>query len=510
MSVLERLEDAVAGDPRLARIPDPAVVVIFGATGDLTRRKLVPALYSLATQQLLPPELCVVGVSRRDLSHDEFRAAMREAVKTHGHSDIDEALWEGFARRLSYVPGGFDDAEAYDRLRAHLETLDAERGARGNRLFYLSAAPEFFGPIARGIAGAGLNPREQTDSYVRLVIEKPFGVDLASARQLNDELEPLFPEESVYRIDHYLGKEAVQNLFVLRFANTIFEPLWNRQYVDHVQITVAENIGVGTRGGYYDTSGATRDILQNHALQVLSLVAMEPPSAFDADRIRDEKVKVLRAIPAIDAASPLHAVRARYTAGWHEGRQVAGYLDEQSVPPESITETYSALKVEVDNARWAGVPFFLRTGKRLPQRVTELTIQFSNVPHMPLPDGVRSTAEANRLIVRIQPDEGASLRFVSKVPGPRLDVRPVGMDFAYGNTFLRESPSAYERLLLDCLLGDPTLFARWDEVERAWEIVDPLLQEWSKGGTLAEYEAGTWGPPEAGALIGPEREWKPG
>jgi glucose-6-phosphate 1-dehydrogenase len=343
-----------------------------------------------------------------------------------------------------------------------------------------------------------------------LVIEKPFGVDLASARELNAQLEPLFPEDTVYRIDHYLGKEAVQNLFVLRFANAIFEPLWNRHYVDHVQLTVAESIGVGTRGGYYDTTGATRDILQNHGLQVLSLVAMEPPSSFDATSIRDEKVKVLRAIPPVDGSDLREAVRARYGPGWSGAERVVGYLQEADVPADSITETYAALRLEVDNARWSGVPFFLRTGKRLPQRVTELTVQFSGVPHMPFPDRVRSAAEGNSLVLRIQPDEGASLRFLSKVPGPRLDVRPVGMDFAYGNTFLRESPSAYERLLLDCLLGDTTLFARWDEVERAWEIVDPLLREWSSGGPLAEYEAGAWGPGEADTLLGQGRKWRPG
>ncbi len=505
-------EPGLEQDVRLVRTPSPAAIVIFGATGDLTQRKLVPALYGLATQQLLAPETAIVGVARSDLPDDEFRERMRTAVETHGRMPLDDDIWDGFARRLSYVQAPFDQPDGYARLRTHLEALDTELGTRGNRLFYLATAPEFFPVIAENLGGAGLaDEPDDGDRFARLVVEKPFGMDLASARELNARLNTVFRERQVYRIDHYLGKETVQNLLVLRFGNAIFEPIWNRRYIDQVQITVAEDLGVGSRGGYYDRSGALRDIVQNHMMQVLSIVAMEPPARFESREVRDEKVKVLRAIPAFDAESARRdAVRAQYGAGWIAGEQVPGYREEQGVDPGSTTETYVAVRLEVDNWRWAGTPFYLRTGKRLPRRATEVAIHFKPAPHLPFASTQVETLEPNLLLLRIQPDEGASLRFLAKVPGPQIDLRVVSMDFAYGSAFLRSSPEAYERLLLDALLGDSTLFTRWDEVERAWEILDPVIEHWrTTAADLHEYPAGTWGPPAADHLLERDgHEWR--
>jgi glucose-6-phosphate 1-dehydrogenase len=505
-------EALVEQDVRLARTPSPAAIVIFGATGDLTRRKLVPALYSLATQQLLAPETAVVGAARSDLSDDEFRERMRAAVESHGRVPLDEDVWDGFARRLSYVSVPFDQEDGYARLRSHLDGLDTELGTRGNRLFYLATAPEFFPVIAEQLGGAGLAEEpDHGERFARLVVEKPFGMDLASARELNARLNGVFRERQVYRIDHYLGKETVQNLLVLRFGNAIFEPVWNRRYIDHVQITVAEDLGVGTRGGYYDQSGALRDIVQNHMMQVLSIVAMEAPARFESREVRDEKVKVLRAVPPFHPETAHRdAVRGQYTDGWIAGERVPGYREEQGVDPSSITETFVALRLEVDNWRWAGTPFYLRTGKRLPRRATEVAIQFKPAPHLPFASTAVETLDPNLLLLRIQPEEGASLRFLAKVPGPQIDLRVVSMDFAYGSAFLRSSPEAYERLLLDALLGDSTLFTRWDEVERAWEIFDPLIQLWeSDPSDSHDYPAGTWGPEEAEMLMERDgREWR--
>jgi glucose-6-phosphate 1-dehydrogenase len=505
-------EPALEQDVRLVRTPSPAAIVIFGATGDLTRRKLVPALYSLATQQLLAPETAIVGVSRSGLSDDDFRARMRTAVETHGRVPLDEDIWDGFARRLSYVAAPFDQPDGYDRLREHLDALDAELGTRGNRLFYLATAPEFFPVIAERLGGAGLaDEPDDGERFARLVVEKPFGMDLASARELNARLNAVFRERQVYRIDHYLGKETVQNILVLRFGNAIFEPVWNRRYIDHVQITVSEDLGVGTRGGYYDQSGALRDIVQNHMMQLLSIVAMEPPARFESREVRDEKVKVLRAIPPFDAETAgRDAVRGQYGPGWIAGESVPGYRPEEGVDPASGTETFVALRLEVDNWRWAGTPFYLRTGKRLPRRATEVAIHFKPAPHLPFGSTAVETLQPNLLLLRIQPDEGASLRFLAKVPGPQIDLRVVSMDFAYGSAFLRSSPEAYERLLLDALLGDSTLFTRWDEVERAWEILDPLIQHWKTDpADLYEYPAGTWGPEAAERLMERDgREWR--
>jgi glucose-6-phosphate 1-dehydrogenase len=497
---------------RLTRTPAPAAIVIFGASGDLTRRKLMPALYSLSAQQMLPPETAIIGIARTEMDDDAFRALMREAVEGHGRTPVDDEVWEGFARRLGYVTAPFDEREGYGRLAEVLAELDRERGTRGNRLYYLATAPEYFPVIAEPLGEAGLAQEgDGSEPFARLVIEKPFGTDLASARQLNQRLAGVFRERQVYRIDHYLGKETVQNLLVLRFGNAIFEPLWNRRYVDHVQITVAEDLGVGTRGGYYDESGALRDIVQNHIFQVLSIVAMEPPARFESREVRDEKVKVLRSIPGFDSERAMRdAVRGQYAAGWIAGEPVPGYREEPGVDPQSNTDTFVAMRLEIDNWRWADTPFYLRTGKRLPRRTTEVAIQFKSAPHLPFASTAVESVEPNLLIMRIQPDEGASLRFVAKVPGPQIDLRVVSMDFAYGSSFLKASPEAYERLLLDALLGDSTLFARWDEVERAWEILDGLIEVWrDRPGPFPNYEAGSWGPRAADELIAADgRRWR--
>ncbi len=512
MSAVQTLE--LDRGSRLVRAPAPAAVVIFGASGDLTRRKLMPALFSLAQQGLLPPETAIVGVARTRWSADEFRDRMHEGVTTLGHHEVDPDVWSGFARRLSYISGSFTDEQAFVELRETLRELDESRGTRGNRLFYLATAPEFFPEIAERLGGVGLAAEGEVvdgaSSFARVVIEKPFGEDLASARELNQRVSAVFHESQVYRIDHYLGKETVQNLLVLRFGNAIFEPIWNRRYVDHVQITVAEDLGVGTRGGYYDQSGALRDIVQNHVMQVLSIVAMEPPARFESREVRDEKVKVLRAIPAIDRRDlPVHAVRGQYGPGWVAGDRVAGYREEEGVDPRSNTDTFVAMKLRVDNWRWSGTPFYVRTGKRLPRRATEVSIHFRPVPHLPFPTTV-DAIQPNLLVLKVQPDEGASLKFVAKTPGPQVELRGVSMDFAYGNSFLRASPEAYERLLLDCLLGDSTLFARWDEVERAWEIMDPVIEAWSgTEGPFPNYEAGSWGPLAAHEMLARDgREWR--
>ena len=496
---------------RLSRTPAPATIVIFGASGDLTHRKLMPALYSLALQQLLPPETAIIGLSQSAWDDDQFREEMRQAVTTHGaHDTLDADIWRAFARRLFYVPSSFDDPEGYDRLRDRIAQLHHDDGRLGNRLFYLATAPSFFPIIAEHLGAAGL-ASEDDGSFSRVVIEKPFGHDLASARVLNERVGAVFGERQTYRIDHYLGKETVQNLLVLRFANAIFEPIWNRRYVDHVQITVAEDLGVENRGGYYDQSGALRDIVQNHIFQVLSLVAMEPPARFDSRSVHDEKVKVLRAIPEMSADSAHDvAVRGQYRAGFIAGQPVVSYRDERGVASGSSTETFVAMRLTVDNWRWAGTPFYLRTGKRLPRRATEVAIQFKPAPHLPFAPTAIETTAPNLLILRIQPDEGASLRFSAKAPGPQVDIRNVSMDFQYGSSFLAPTAEAYERLLLDGLLGDSTLFARWDEVERGWEIVDGLLSHWSAAPLGApNYPAGSWGPTGADALIRRDgREWR--
>ncbi len=495
------------------RTPSPAAIVIFGATGDLTQRKLVPALYSLATQQLLAPETAIVGAARSDLSDDEFRERMRTAVEKHARVPIDEDIWDGFARRLSYVSVPFDDTDAYARLRTHLEDLDTELGTRGNRLFYLATAPEFFPVIAEHLGGAGLAEEpDDAERFARLVVEKPFGSDLESARELNARLNVVFRERQVYRIDHYLGKETVQNILVLRFGNAIFEPVWNRRYIDHVQITVAEDLGVGTRGGYYDrVRRPARHRPEPHAAGPLdrghgAAGALREPRGARREGQGAAGDPALRRRPG----PPRRGARPVRARAGSPASACPATARRRASTRSSATETFVAVRVVVDNWRWAGTPFYLRTGKRLPRRATEVAIQFKPAPHLPFASTAVETLEPNLLLLRIQPDEGASLRFLAKVPGPQIDLRVVSMDFAYGSSFLRSSPEAYERLLLDALLGDSTLFTRWDEVERAWEILDPLIEVWEdETDDLHEYEAGTWGPEAADRLMERDgREWR--
>lgn len=492
------------------RTPDPLVMVIFGATGDLTRRKLIPALFRLFREGLLPPAFAVVGLGREEHTDEEFRARMRAAVEEFSGEPPAEK-WRRFSAALSYVGTAFDDEAGYARLAARLESLEAEPGAGGNRLFYLAIPPSVIGMVVERLGRAGLVHEPGAERWSRVIVEKPFGRDLESARELNLLLFRVFDEEQVYRIDHYLGKETVQNLLVFRFANVIWEPLWSRQYVDHVQITVAESVGVESRAGYYDRAGALRDMVQSHLLQLFTLVAMEPPASYDAESIRTEKVKVLCSTrPIRPEAVGTETVRARYGAGTVQGEPVRGYLEEQGVPASSETETFVALRLLVDNWRWAGVPFYLRTGKRLATRASEIAIQFRHAPH-PLLDVVEGDRPApNLLRLRIQPREGISLRFEAKVPGLHGPLHPVTMDFDYGSSFEDASPEAYERLLLDAMLGDATLFARRDEVEAAWSLVTPVLEGWARPGAppVESYAAGSWGPAAASRLLQPAgRAW---
>ena len=481
-------------------MPEPCTLVIFGATGDLTHRKLVPALYNLAADGALPPAMSVVGFARRDKSDEIFRGELEEAARKHSRQSVHEELWGSFASSISYHRGGFDDLAGYKSLAERLAGLDAARGTRGNRLFYLAAAPDQFEVILENLRKSGLN-KGANGGWARVIVEKPFGTDLPSARHLNDLVEGTFPEADTYRIDHFLGKETAQNIMVLRFANALFEAMWNARYIDHIQITASEPLGVEGRAGYYDSSGALRDMVQNHLLQLLCLTAMEPPTGLDADAIRDEKVKVLRSLRPLEGEEVFkNVIRGQYGAGAIDGKRVAAYRDEANVNPESTTETFVALQVNVDNWRWAGVPFFVRVGKRLPKGGTEIAVHFKSVP----PVLFKATGEAvddNVLVIRIQPDEGVSLKMSAKMPGASLRIEPVKMDFHYGTSFGKATPEAYERLLLDAMSGDPTLFARRDEVEEAWKFVDSIREAWkSTPEDLAFYSAGSWGPAEADEL----------
>jgi glucose-6-phosphate 1-dehydrogenase len=491
------------------RIPEPGIVVIFGASGDLTKRKLLPALFHLQQAGLLPEAFAIVGVARRNLEN-EFAADMKDGIlKFGGAKEGDEAI-DAFIKKVSYFALNFDDSDGYAKLKAYLERIDKERGTNGNRLFYLATAPEYFADIISRLGDQKLAQPEH--GTVRAIIEKPFGHDLQSARQLNDEVNKVFHENQIFRIDHYLGKETVQNVLVFRFANGIFEPVWNRNYIDHVQITAAESIGIEGRGPFYEKAGALRDVVQNHMMELLSFIAMEPPVSFEADSVRREKVKVWRAMSPIPIEN---TARGQYRSGKDDkGNPVKGYREEDRVDPKSTTETFAAVKLEIENWRWAGVPFYLRAGKRLPKRTTEIAIQFKQPPMLLFNRGTLGPCkeiQPNLIIMRIQPDEGISLRFGAKVPSPDMSVCPVIMDFNYAAAFGVSSANGYERLLLDAMLGDATLFAHRDGVEATWTLYTPVLEAWAKNppSNFPNYAAGTWGPPEADELIRRDgREWR--
>ena len=498
------------------RTGEPCAVIIFGASGDLTRRKLMPALYNLAVSRSLPSGFAVTGVARREKTDEQFRAEMKEGIGQHSRrKPIDPALWSDFERGISYVSGTFADPATYTKLLAHLEGLDRDRGTAKNRLFYLAVAPADFGVIMKNLKEAGLvAPPSANGSgapWSRVIVEKPFGHDLKSARELNDTVAQTFHESQVFRIDHYLGKETVQNLLVFRFANSLFEPLWNREHVDHVQITVAEEIGVEGRGKFYEQTGVTRDIVENHLMQLLCLTAMEPPISLSADAVRDEKVKVLRSLRPMERSQVQdNVVRGQYARGYVKGEEVSAYRDEPDVAKDSRVETYVAMRVHVDNWRWGGVPFYVRAGKRLARRVTEIAIQFKKVPHglFRAPDGGISP---NVLTMRIQPDEGIALRFTTKEPGQATILRDVAMDFRYGTAFGSNTPEAYERLLLDAMRGEATLFTRRDEVEEQWAYMDRVLDAWRTEASAPPpvYAAGTWGPEQADDLLARDgRRWR--
>ncbi|HEV2974309.1 MAG TPA: glucose-6-phosphate dehydrogenase [Solirubrobacteraceae bacterium] len=493
----------------LERLPvAPTTLVIFGATGDLARRKLLPALYNLAHDGALPERFHLVGVSRREKAHEDYRKECEEAIRQFSRRPPKDDVLAALLDEVKYVPGVFDDDSVYTELGKVLDSFDEDAGETLNRAFYLSTAPEFFPVIVGELGRSKLAQHDHAE--VRVIIEKPFGTTLEEARELNRQVLAIFEEQQVFRIDHYLGKETVQNLLALRFANGMFEPLWNRNYIDYVQITAAEDLGIGTRAGYYDHAGALRDLIQNHMLQLLCHVAMEPPVSFTAEEVRNEKVKVLESIHKPTAAAiPEMAVRAQYAAGHAGGEDVVGYLQEDGVAPDSSTETYAALRLEVDNWRWAGVPFYIRTGKRLARKITEIAVTLKPVPHLAFSQDGSLGVQPNQLVLTVQPNEGVSLRLGAKIPGTRMIIRPVNMEFLYGTSFLSQSPEAYERLITDAMRGDATLFTRNDEVEAQWQICDPIVGAWAKRpGALPRYEAGSQGPVEAEELLLEGHRWR--
>ncbi len=480
-------------DHRLPRIAGPCGLVLFGVTGDLARKKVMPAIYDLANRGFLPPGFSLVGFARRDWVDEDFAQIVHDAVREHSRTPFREETWKQLSEGIRFVTGDLDDAAAYSELSRVVADLDLTRGTGGNHAFYLSIPPGLFPVVLEHLKSSGL-AQDTPDSWRRVVVEKPFGHDLKSAQELNDLVGTVFETGSVFRIDHYLGKETVQNIMAVRFANAMFEPLWNGNYVDNVQITMAEDIGIGGRAGYYDGIGAARDVIQNHLLQLLALTAMEEPLNFNAAEVRAEKEKVLSAVRLPKDLS-LHTTRGQYAQGWQGGIPVPGYLQEEGIDPNSITETFAAMRVDIDNRRWAGVPFYLRTGKRLGRRVTEVAVIFKRAPHLPFSvDSVQELGN-NALVFRIQPDEGITVRFGSKVPDTsQIEVRDVTMDFQYGETFVESSPEAYERLILDVLIGDPPLFPRHVEVELGWKILDPVLEYWATQGQPDQYVSGGWGP----------------
>ena len=494
-------------DKRLPKIAGPCSVVIFGVTGDLSKRKLMPAIYDLANRGLLPPSFALVGFARREWADQDFAKEVHDAVREHARTPFHEDVWQQLSKGIRFVAGEFTDDAAFAQLAETLHNLDTERGTGGNHAFYLSIPPKFFPLVVRQLLNSGLSESPE-HAWRRVVIEKPFGHDLESARELNEVLGEVFPAGSIFRIDHYLGKETVQNLLALRFANALWEPIWNANFVDHVQITMAEDIGIGSRAGYYDGIGAARDVLQNHLLQLMALTAMDEPNSFDARSVRLEKEKVLSAV-ILPEDLDAHTARGQYSRGWQGGIEVKGYLEESNIPETSITETYAAVKLEVANRRWAGVPFYLRTGKQLPRRVSEIAVVFKRAPHLPFEATDTQELTANALVIRVQPDEGVTIKFGSKVPGTQMEVRDVTMDFAYGDSFTENSPEAYERLILDVLLGEAPLFPRHEEVEMSWSILDPILDHWASRGQPPGYPSGSWGPVEADEMLARDgRVWR--
>jgi glucose-6-phosphate 1-dehydrogenase len=507
VSLLNPLRDPA--DRRLPRVPEPCALVIFGVTGDLARKKLIPAVYDLANRGLLPPGFVVVGFSRRDWDHGDFEQVARTAAREHARTPWQEEVWQRLSPNIRFVSGSFDDDASFDTLASTLDDLRASHGIVGNAAFYLSIPPAQFPVVLKQMERTRMADNDDAGGWRRVVVEKPFGHDLESSRELNALVDEVFTPEDVFRIDHYLGKETVQNLLALRFANTLYEPVWNSHFVDSVQITMAEDVGIGSRAGFYDSAGAARDVLQNHLLQLLALTAMEEPVSFSAEAIRTEKLKVLTAISLPgDADKEWAAIRGQYEQGWLAGQRVPGYLQEENVPAGSMTETYAAVRLGVQTRRWAGVPFYARTGKRLPRRVTEIAILFKRAPHLPFAETDTEALGRNQLVVRVQPDEGVTLKFGSKVPGSAMEVRDVAMDFLYGEAFTESSPEAYERLVLDVLLGDSTLFPHAEEVDASWRVIDPLEEFWA-GRKPHLYRAGEWGPKAADERRAPPpRHWR--